>query len=269
MNDTFRPRKRLGQNFLVRPEIAADIAGYADLGATDTVVEIGGGTGVLTAELVRRAGRVIVFELDRRLADGLEERFAGAGNLEVVAGDFLAAAAGRLAALPSFKVVANPPYYITTPIIFRCLEFLPALRLMVLTVQREVARRLAAAPGTRECGALTMSVGAFMAVGILRSLGPGAFRPAPGVASAVVRFLPRQETALNDTERKVLVSLARAVFCQRRKTIENSLAAALAVSRPVAAAMLAACAIDPRARPEKLTRAQFIALAKRTIAYQR
>lgn len=264
-----RPVKRLGQNFLVRPELASRIAGFAGLCERDTVVEIGGGTGVLTRELALNAGRVVVHEIDRRLTPLLRQKFSASRNVEIIEGDFLETAPPLLEKLPRFKVVSNPPYYITTPLIFLLLDYMPALETMVLTVQREIARRLAASPGGRDYGALTLAAGVFAEVEIVLSLGKGAFRPPPEVDSAVVRFRPQPGAVMKAEARKILPALAGKVFQQRRKTIENGLISALGISRAEAAAILSRSEIDVRARPETISPGEFLRLAQVISDYQR
>ena len=255
-------RKSLGQNFLIRPETAAEIVSLASLGPGDTVVEVGAGTGMLTEALAAVAGRVISFEVDRSLLELLGRKFASRPSVEIVPGDFLQVAPAVLDHLESFKVVSNPPYYISSPIIFFLLRYRPSLGLIIMTLQKELARRLVACPGNREYGVLTLTVALDMEAEIVKTLGRGAFHPAPGVESAVVRFRPRRDLIPGD-EAEMARRVIRAVFTRRRKTVLNALSSAFDLPRDRAESILVAAGVNPGFRPKKLSLFDYLSIAGR------
>ncbi len=257
-----RPKKRWGQHFLTRPEIGIQVTEFAAVKPTDTVVEIGAGTGILTEELAKKAKKVIAFEIDPDLIPGLREKFSATPNIEIVVGDFLKIGPERLKKLENFKVVANIPYSLTTPLIFLLLDFIPKMELMVLTIQREVAERLAAKPDTREYGALTLAVDILARVELVKIIKKGAFRPPPRVESAVVRISPHLKPLLKPVEAQTFSKLVHSVFGQRRKTILNQLAKYLDISKIHTKSILAENGIDPLRRPETISMEEFIRLVK-------
>ena len=257
-----RPKKRWGQHFLTRPEIGVQVAEFAAVKPADTVVEIGAGTGILTEELARRAKKVVAFEIDTDLIPVLREKFSAISNVEIVVGDFLKVGPERLKKLENFKVVANIPYSLTTPLIFLLLDFIPEMEMMVLTIQREVAERLAAKPDTREYGALTLSVGILARVELVKIIKKGAFRPPPKVESAVVRISPHLKPLLKPTEVQAFSKLVHSVFGQRRKTMLNQMAKYLDISKIRTRAILAESGIDPLRRPETISLEEYITLTK-------
>jgi 16S rRNA (adenine1518-N6/adenine1519-N6)-dimethyltransferase len=262
-----RPKKRWGQHFLTRPEIGVQVAEFAAVKPTDTVVEIGAGTGILTEELAKKAEKVIAFEIDTDLIPGLREKFSAAPNVEIAVGDFLKVGPERLKKLEKFKVVANIPYSLTTPLIFLLLNFIPKMEMMVLTIQREVAERLAAKPGTGEYGALTLSVGILARVELVKIIKKGAFRPPPRVESAVVRISPHLKPLLEPAEAQAFSKLVHSVFGQRRKTMLNQLAKYLDISKIRTGILLAESGIEPFRRPETISLEEFMRLTKITLKY--
>ena len=258
-----RPKKWWGQHFLTRPEIGIQVAEFAAIKPTDIVVEIGAGTGILTEELAKRAKKVVAFEIDPDLIPALRERFSATPNVEIVVGDFLKVGPERLKKLENFKVVANIPYSLTTPLIFLLLDFIPAIELMVLTIQREVAERLAAKPDTREYGALTLSVGILARVELVKIIKKGAFRPPPRVESAVVKISPHLKPLLEPAEIQAFSKLVHSVFGQRRKTILNRLANYLNISKIRTSSILAENGIDSLRRPETISLEEYIRLLRK------
>jgi len=258
-----RPKKRWGQHFLTRPEIGVQVAEFAAIKPTDIVVEIGAGTGILTEELAKKSKKVIAFEIDPDLIPGLRERFSATPNIEIVIGDFLKMGPEHLKKLENFKVIANIPYYLTTPLIFMLLDFIPGMEMMVLTIQREVAERLAAKPDTREYGALTLAVGIMARVELVKIIKKGAFRPPPRVESAVVRISPHLKPLLEPAEVQAFSKLVHSVFGQRRKTMLNQLAKYLDISKIRTKSILAESGIDPLRRPETISLEEFMRLVKK------
>jgi 16S rRNA (adenine1518-N6/adenine1519-N6)-dimethyltransferase len=220
-----RPRKRLGQNFLVDPRFAQRIAGALPPGAF--VLEIGGGTGTLTAALARVARDLEVVEIDRGLVEVLRERFAADHeHVGIIAGDALGLDLGAtLAAHERPRAICgNLPYSITTPLLERVVACADAWDCAVLMVQREYCKRLTAKPGTPEYGSLTLFVAHFCDAEHLFDAGASGFYPAPAVASSVVRLRPKPRNADTVADSALLLWLIRAAFAQRRKTLVNSIA---------------------------------------------
>jgi 16S rRNA (adenine1518-N6/adenine1519-N6)-dimethyltransferase len=251
-------RKSLGQHFLNDQHILGRIVDALELSAGETVVEIGPGRGSLSDLLARRAGRLVLIELDRALAALLRERFAAMRSVEVVEADVLtvdlAAVAGR-----AFKLVGNVPYYITTPIIFHALRR-PRPSRAVYLVQREVAERIVAAPGADAYGALSVNVQAVAHPRMLFRVAAGSFQPPPKVESAVVRVDPRADPVVATAEEPAFSRFVQDAFGMRRKQLRRVLRELLDVDAPRADAMLADAGVDPAARPETLDPARFAAL---------
>ncbi len=258
------PRHRLGQNFLVDARVLEAILAAAHLTAGDVVLEVGPGLGVLTEALAARAGSVLALELDPGLLSILQERLAGRPNLSLIHGDALKedlAALLREAKPESAggaKVVANLPYYITTPFLMRLLEETPGWERAVLMVQREVADRLLASPGGKDYGVLTLSVRYHAVAELVTPVSRRAFWPSPDVDSAVVRLF-RREQAPVDAPPGILFDCIRAGFGQRRKTLANALGARYGRER--VGTVLEAAGIDGQRRAETLSLEEFSAVA--------
>lgn len=215
------PNKRLGQNFLVDPNIVRKIVALAELGPSDHVLEIGPGRGILTEALSHVVGRATAVEVDPRLHAYLKTRQAELPNVDLICGDALAYSVDNL--VKGTIVVANLPYYISTPLLFRLLDQRDRFPRMVLMLQNEVADRLVAKPGGSDYGVL--SVMAQYAAEITKSFRVSAqcFRPRPEVASAVVLLRTRQRTKLSQQKEASFRTLVKAAFAHRRKTLVNSL----------------------------------------------
>jgi 16S rRNA (adenine1518-N6/adenine1519-N6)-dimethyltransferase len=256
------PKKSLGQNFMVQPAVLERMADAANLSPADTVLEVGAGLGALTEALAGRARRVVALEIDGRFIPALEERFADRPHVEIVRADALeadlAALLGEDAA--DYKVVANLPYYVTTAILRCLLESDVPPRLLVLTMQREVAERIAARPGAMSL--LAVSVQVYGAARVVSRLKPGVFYPRPGVESAIVRIDPHPEPPLKPDERGRFFRIVRAGFGQPRKQIKNSLAAGLRVDGERVVDWLQTTGIDPRRRAETLSVGEWLALLR-------
>jgi 16S rRNA (adenine1518-N6/adenine1519-N6)-dimethyltransferase len=258
-----RPRKRLGQNFLVDPRFAQRIA--SALPSDAFVLEIGGGTGALTAALARVARQLKVVEIDRGLVEILRERFAGDDErIGILAGDILDLdLRATLAAHRRPRAICgNLPYSITTPLLERIVAAADAWDCAVLMVQREYAKRLTAKPGTPEYGSLTLFVAHFCEAERLFDVGAAGFYPAPAVASSVVRLRPKPDRATSIDDSTLLLWLIRAAFAQRRKTLVNSIAGQPgAPTREALDAAVRTIGLRPDIRGERLALADFERLA--------
>ncbi|MBO8141095.1 MAG: 16S rRNA (adenine(1518)-N(6)/adenine(1519)-N(6))-dimethyltransferase RsmA [Firmicutes bacterium] len=266
------PRKGLGQHFLVDRHIVEKILAAAQLGPEDTVLEIGPGLGVLTQEMAARAGRVIAVEVDAGLVRWLNDLFTGCDRVRIVHGDARTVDLKELLSQHppgpggSAKAVANLPYYVTTPLLLRLLEEPLSLSIIVVMVQKEVARRLAAAPGGKDYGALSVAAQLRAEIELVCTVPARVFFPAPDVESAVVRLTVRSTPQLGK-DPQVLFALVRAAFGQRRKTLRNALRRP-GMPWPAAAvpAALDAAGIDGGRRGETLSAGEFVRLADSLIA---
>ncbi len=260
-----RPRRARGQHFLIDPGIRDRIVAAAGVGPGSTILEIGPGTGILTEGLLAAGASVLAIEVDRDLARLLEETLGGRPELTVWVGDALRLdLAARLSDHPArgrIRVVANIPYYITSPLILRLLAHAELFSALVLTVQREVAERLTAAPGEKAYGALTLACRYRADAQALLRIPPGAFHPPPEVESRLVRLdlLPRPRIAVDRPDH--LFDVIRAGFGQRRKTLRNALRQG-GWSGAQAESALAASGIAPTRRGETLSLEEFGWLAR-------
>ncbi|MGO9379302.1 MAG: 16S rRNA (adenine(1518)-N(6)/adenine(1519)-N(6))-dimethyltransferase RsmA [Dissulfurispiraceae bacterium] len=247
-------KKSLGQNFLFDPAILGRIIEAAGIGPDDTVVEIGPGPGRLTLMLSKVSQRVLAIELDSDLYIKLQDELTGRENVELVLGDALKY---RYDELGSFKVVANIPYYITTPIIFKLIEARSNLVSMTLTIQKEVAQRIVANPGTKDYGILSLALQYHADAEIKFIIPAGAFRPAPKVDSAIIHMVIRSTPKVIVANEALFFKLIRAGFSQRRKTLSN----ALKLFMPNIKDILIDSGIDPIRRAETLSMDEFAKLA--------
>ena len=247
-------KKSLGQNFLFDPAILGRIIEASGIGPDDTVVEIGPGPGRLTLMLSEIAKRVIAIELDSDLYRKLQDELTGRENVELVLGDALKY---RYDDLGPFKVVANIPYYITTPIIFSLIEARSNLVSMTLTIQKEVAQRIVASPGPKDYGVLSLAVQYHADPEIKFIIPAGAFRPVPKVDSAVIKMHIRKTPKVVVADEVLLFKIIRAGFSQRRKTLSNALKPLMPDIRDV----LIDAGIDPGRRGETLSMDEFARLA--------
>ena len=258
-----RASKRLGQNFLVDAGVVRAIVDAADLSPADTVLEIGPGIGTLTQGLAESGARIVAVELDKKLPAVLAETLKGYDNVTVVPGDILKLDILRILNLgvgERFKVVANLPYYITTPILMALLEQHLPIERMVTMVQKEVAVRMTARPGSKDYGALSVAVQYHTDAHIVMDVPPRAFMPAPEVTSAVIACRVCETPAVHPTDEKLFFRLVRAAFGQRRKTLLNALTGA-GLTKELCRAGLAAAGIAESLRGEQLSLADFARLS--------
>jgi 16S rRNA (adenine1518-N6/adenine1519-N6)-dimethyltransferase len=258
-------RQRLGQHFLADAGWRARIANRLEASADDVWVEIGAGHGEMTAELARRAARVIAIEVDPRLAERLRHLARELPNVEVVVGDVLELDVAPLTGARRFKVYGNLPYYITSPILRRLFEHADRLKAVHVVIQLEVAARLAARPGRRQYGYLSVLAQFYARPEIILRIPPGAFRPRPKVTSALVSLrLPGARTHLGIAEEAEFLEFVKACFAQKRKTLLNNLRPRLGARR--AKEVLRAAGLRADARAEQLSVAQFADLYRRQLS---
>lgn len=290
-------KKRYGQNFLIDPKVLSRIIGGADITKEDVVLEIGPGIGTMTQALCEAAGYVIAVEIDRDMIPLLEENLAGYDNYEIINEDILkvdlkklieermshasdtegqlkAGETGTKTKTPSspkaashrLKVAANLPYYITTPIIMGLLEQDLPLDSITVMVQREVAERMQARPGTKDYGALTLAVQYYTKAEIIANVPANCFIPRPNVDSAVIRLKLHEEPLVRPADEKKMFSLIRAAFSQRRKTLINALKNdallnAEGMTRERIEAAILKMELDPNIRGERLSLEEFAKLS--------
>lgn len=261
----FHFSKSMGQNFLIDPQIPYDIAAASQADIACGVLEIGPGIGPLTSELAKRAGRVVSVELDRSLLPILAETLAEYPNVEIVPGDVMkldlnVLIAERFQGLHPI-VCANLPYNITTPVLTKFIET-PAIESVTVLIQKEVAQRLAAPQGSADGGAFSLFLQYYMDVSYLFDVPREKFLPSPKVTSAVLRCVRRESPAVTVRDEACFFKVIKGAFLLRRKTLSNSLAAALPGSEKSAIAeAIAACGLPPAVRGEALTLTDFAALA--------
>ena len=257
--------KGLGQNFLINPTVCPRMAEMGNAKPGWGIIEIGAGVGVLTAELARRADKVVCIEIDSRLLPVLDETLAEFDNIKIVNEDVLKVDLHKLieqefAGMP-VAVCANLPYYITSPIIMNLLEaHLPIASLTVM-VQKEAAARLCAEPGSREVGAVSIAVRYYSEPKILFQVSRGSFLPAPDVDSTVIRLDVRDRPSVEVGSEEQFFKVVRAAFSQRRKTLPNTLSAGLGIPKAQAIEMLEKAGIPTNLRAEQLTLDQFALLS--------
>lgn len=266
----FHFSKSMGQNFLIDPQVPADIAdaSQADLGCG--VLEIGPGIGPLTAELAQRAGKVVSVELDKSLLPVLAETMAPYPNVEIVPGDVMKLDLAGLAA-EKFQgltpiVCANLPYNITTPVLTKLIET-PCFETVTVLIQKEVAQRLSAAQGTSDGGSFSLFLQYHMETAYLFDVPREKFLPAPKVTSAVLRCVRRERPAVEVDDEAFFFQVVRGAFLLRRKTLSNSLAAALPeFGKADIQSAMADCGLSPDLRGERLTLQDFARLSHALLA---
>lgn len=264
-NFTFQ--KKYGQNFLIDSHVLEKIMDAAEIGKDDCVVEIGPGIGTMTQYLAERAGEVVAVEIDKNLIPILTETLADYKNVSIINEDILKVDLNRIVEEKNggrpVKIVANLPYYITTPIIMGLFENHVPVKSITVMVQKEVADRMQVGPGTKDYGALSLAVQYYAKPEIVAIVPPNCFIPRPNVASAVIRLTCHEKKPVEVKDEKGMFALIRASFNQRRKTLANSLSNAqnLSLTREQVTEALESMQLSPTIRGEALTLEQFAALA--------
>lgn len=259
--------KKLGQNFLVDDDIIQSIIDAAELKETDLVIEIGPGLGTLTSKLLEKAGKVIAIELDEKMLKVLNDRFSLYNNFVLINNDVLKVDLNKiieenLGQLKSVKIVANLPYYITTPIIMKLLESKLKVESITVMVQKEVADRITATPGDKLSGAITYSVDYYAKAEEMVFVDKSCFIPSPEVDSAVIKLEIRKEPKVNVINEEMFFKVIKASFMQRRKTLTNGLInSGIIKDKEKLNCILKKANIEPNIRGEKLTIEQFANLS--------
>ena len=260
--------KALGQNFLINPSVCPRMAELSGAGEGVGVIEVGPGIGVLTNELCKLADKVVAIELDKRLLPVLDETLAEYDNVKVINADVLELDLNKLIAdeFPGMEVVicANLPYYITSPVIMKLLEDRLPVTAITVMVQKEAAQRICAPVGSRESGAVTVSVNYYAEPSLQFHVSAGSFMPAPKVDSAVIRLDIREAPPV-ETDEKMFFSVVKAAFSQRRKVISNSLSSGLKMSKDEINGILERAGVPANARAEKLSLDDFAKIANEVL----
>ncbi len=258
--------KGLGQNFLVDPEVCPAMAEAAGLDENTCAIEIGPGVGVLTAELAKRAGKVLSFEVDKRLLPVLDETLSDFNNVEIINEDVMKADLPKIIEEKckgmEIAVCANLPYYITSPIIMLLLESKLPIKSITVMVQKEAADRLCAEVGSRDGGAVTVAVSYYAESEKLFFVPRDSFLPPPKVNSEVIQLTIRKEPPVKVENEEFFFKLVKAAFSQRRKTAENSISAGLGINKNIVAEALEKAGLERTIRAEKLTMSDFEKLEK-------
>ena len=252
--------KKLGQNFLIKRGIVDEIVKAADLQAGEPVLEIGPGIGTLTQGLAQSGANVTAIELDTRLLEVLDTTLAQYSNVNIVHGDVLKLDVPSIMNHEPFKVVANLPYYITTPIIMSLLESRLPIERLVVMVQKEVALRMVAKPGTKDYGALSVAVQYYTKPDIVLDVPPKSFLPAPAVTSSVIRCVLRDKPPVDVVDEKLFFRVVKAGFAQRRKTFANTMKTT-GLSKDRIEELLVKANIDGQRRGETFTLQEFANVA--------
>lgn len=260
-----KANKNLGQNFLINEEVVKNIVGCSDIEKEDLVIEIGPGLGTLTKYLLEEAGKVICIELDTKMLQILEDRFSLYNNFELINNDVLKVdlkniiekekAEGKI---KNVKIVANLPYYITTPIIMKLLEEELELESITVMIQKEVADRLIAVPGQRNTGSITYSVYYYASSEAIMEVPNSSFIPEPEVTSKVIKLNIRKEPIVTPKDKEKMFKIIKYAFMQKRKTLLNSLTNnGVFENKQKGTEILNSLGIKENVRPEELTLEQF------------
>ena len=259
----FKISKSLGQNFLADQNIIDKIISGARIGEGDTVIEIGPGMGGLTAAAAKRAAKVIAIEIDRGLAPILSETLKEYENIEIIYGDILKQNLNEIARQETgkVKIIGNLPYYITTPIIMKILEEKTRAQSITVMMQKEVAERISAVPGTKAYGAITVAINYYCEVSHILDVSGNVFIPKPSVDSRALRLDIREKPPVSVCSEKIFFLCIKKGFGQRRKTLLNSLTGICGLDKPEVLNALKKASIDPVRRAETLDLNEFAILA--------
>lgn len=253
----FNFSKALGQNFLINPTVCPRMAEMCGADENTGVIEVGAGVGVLTAELAKRAKKVVCVELDTRLLPVLDETLCDFDNIEIVNADIMKIDLKALIEekFKGLKVVvcANLPYYITSPVITLLLESNLPIEAVTVMIQKEAADRLCTPVGSRDSGAITVCTNYYSVPEHLFNVSRGSFMPAPNVDSTVIRLNIRKEPPVKVSDEKKFFKMVKAAFAQRRKTAVNSISSGMSVSKEKVAEAIVAAGLDANVRAEKLS----------------
>ena len=269
----FHFSKSLGQNFLIDPSVCPRMAEEAVCGGETGVIEIGAGVGVLTAELAKRAEKVVSVELDKRLLPILSQTLGDFDNIEIVNEDILKVDLHSLIKEKfggrKVSVCANLPYYITSPVIMSLLESRLPIEKIIVMVQKEAADRICASVGERESGALTAAVNYYSSAEKLFFVPKSCFIPSPKVDSEVISLKLLKENPINPKDEKLFWQVVKSAFAQRRKTAVNSLSAGLGIEKSAVSGILRDCGFDENIRAEKFTMSDFEKISDAVYEYRR
>lgn len=272
-----KANKSLGQNFLVNQQVVDKIVESSDITKQDLVIEIGPGLGTLTKELLEKAGKVICIELDKKMINILKDRFSLYQNFEIIHGDVLQVRLNKIIkeekeknGFQSAKIVANLPYYITTPIIMKLLEDRLDLESITVMIQKEVADRLIAIPGKKETGAITYTVYYYATAEGIVEVPNDSFIPEPEVTSKVIKLTIRKEAPVEVKSRGVMFKIIKSAFMQRRKTVLNALTnTKVFISKEEGIKILKELHLDENVRAENLTLEDFAEITNKILVDER
>ena len=259
-------QKKFGQNFLIDDSVLSKTVEAAGVTKEDTVLEIGPGIGTMTQYIADSAGKVIAVEIDRMLIPILEDTLSSYDNVKVINQDILKVDIEKIVQEENggrpIKVVANLPYYITTPILMRLLESELPIESITVMVQKEVADRMAEKPGSKDYGALSLAVQYYTNPTMVQIVPPSCFIPQPGVDSAVIHLACHKEAPVKTVDSKFMFAIIRGAFAQRRKTLSNGITNAnLGITRDQVVLCLEKMGLDPSIRGEKLSLEEFATLS--------
>ena len=268
-----KANKSLGQNFLISQNVVDKIVESSNITKEDLIIEIGPGLGTLTKELLEKAGKVICIELDKKMIKILNDRFSMYKNFELIHGDVLKVRLNKIIkdekeknGLKKAKIVANLPYYITTPIVMKLLEDRLDLETITVMVQKEVADRLIAIPGEKDTGAITYSVYYYATSEAILEVPNDSFIPEPEVTSKVIKLTIRKEPPVEVKSRGVMFKIIKSAFMQRRKTLLNALTnTKVFISKEEGIEILKELDLDENIRAEKLTLEDFAEITNKIL----
>lgn len=260
--NSFRFTKSLGQNFLVDDTVLEDIVISADVNPDDEIIEIGPGFGALTRLLLDKGKSVTAIELDKKLIPILKDEFKDYTNLKIINEDVLKCDVDKIIGDSEVKILANLPYYVTTPIITKLIKGKSKILSITIMIQKEVADRIAAQPNTKDYGALTLLVNYYCKVFKVREVPPESFMPSPKVSSTVIKLIPIKEKSMKVNDEILFFKVIREAFNMRRKTLSNSLMP-LGLPKEELINVLQESGIDPKRRGETLSIEEFALLSNK------